>query len=106
MKIWSLFLIQLLEAIFILAIGYMLTDYVLKPMYVNYGITFIGNVWVNWVSVSYFVFFLYTVVRAWLGLRRNLAYFTKRITSVLFTVLFFCSVYVMIIPFVKGYNPF
>jgi len=75
-----------------LIIGFLLTVTLLRAVYENFGIKFIGNVWVNWFGVSYLLYFL------------NL--FKERKTSIIFWILLMISLYVVFIPFVKGENPF
>ncbi len=91
---------------FFLVIGFTLTNNVLRTLYEKFGISFSGNVWVNWFAVSYLLFFLYTIIR-WLFFNKNHnSLVKKRIQSLIFWLLFIGSVYVVFIPFIKGENPF
>ncbi|OAB32796.1 hypothetical protein PMSD_17680 [Paenibacillus macquariensis subsp. defensor] len=95
----------LLESIVFLAIGLLLTVNVASKIYESFGIEFIGNVWVNWFGVSYFLFVLYTVITG-LFIMKNTIYFKQRLKSKSFWFLFIGSIYIISIPFVKGENPF
>lgn len=88
-----------------LAMGFILTENVLGVIYENFGISFMGNVWVNWFGLSYLLYFFYTIIRA-LVINENNHLFKKRVRSTVFWVLFIASVYVVFIPFIKGENPF
>jgi hypothetical protein len=94
-----------LKILVFLVIGFILTTNVLSGIYENFGISFTGDVWVNWFGVSYLLYFLYTIIRGLLINKLN-QFFKERITSISFWVLFIGSVYVVFIPFIKGENPF
>lgn len=96
---------SLIEIILMLSIGLLFTLYILKPIYENFGIQFLGNVWVNWFGVSYIFFVLYSVVVGLSILKENIV-FKQRLTSVLFWLIFIASIFVVIIPFIIGENPF
>ncbi|MGB2992605.1 MAG: hypothetical protein WBB47_08235 [Paenisporosarcina sp.] len=87
-----------------LIIGFLLTVTVLRAVYENFGIKFIGNVWVNWFGVSYLLYFLYTLLSS--VLNTNVYLFKERKTSIIFWILLMISLYVVFIPFVNGENPF
>ncbi len=93
------------EIIVILCFGLLLTLFILKPIYESFGILFRGNVWVNWFGLSYILFTLYTVIVGLFILKESIL-FKRRLTSVLFWLLFIGSNYIVIIPFIKGENPF
>lgn len=97
--------IRLIEIITILSIGLLFTVNILKPIYENFGILFIGNVWFNSFGVSYILFVLYTLIVG-LCISKESILFKKRITSVFFWLTFIGSNYVVFIPFIKGENPF
>jgi hypothetical protein len=105
MSLWKKQLIIYLECIGFLVIGFIVTENVLRYIYENFGIPFMGNVWVNWFGVSYILFFLYTLFCA-LCIKENANFFRKRFKSFIFWVLLMGSFYVVFIPFVKGENPF
>ena len=88
-----------------LIIGFLLTVTVLRTVYENFGIKFIGNVWVNWFGVSYLIYFLYTLLSS-VFVYENVNLFKERKTSIIFWILLMISLYVVFIPFVKGENPF
>lgn len=88
-----------------LAIGFILTENVLGVIYEKFGISFMGNVWVNWFGLSYLLYFFYTTIRV-LFTNENNQLFKKRMKSKVFWVLFIVSAYVVFIPFIKGKNPF
>ncbi|MEH7254832.1 hypothetical protein V7111_22240, partial [Neobacillus niacini] len=72
--------IRLIEIIAILSIGLLFTVYILKPIYEDFGIQIIGNVWVIWFGVSYILFFFYTLIVFCISNERFLI--KKRLTSV------------------------
>jgi hypothetical protein len=97
--------IRVIEIIAILSIGLVFTVYILKPIYENLGIQFVGNVWVNWFGISYILFVLYTLIVG-LCISKESILFKKRLTSVFFWLTFIVSNYIVFIPFIKGGNPF
>jgi hypothetical protein len=105
LSILKIVVLRLIETITILAIGFLLTDYILSPIYENFGIQFTGNVWVNWIGVSYILFVFYSLIVG-LCIYKESELFKQRFTSVLFWLLFIGSNYVIFIPFIKGENPF
>jgi dolichyl-phosphate-mannose--protein O-mannosyl transferase len=106
LSVWKIYTIRMFEILVSLVAGFILTEYVLRFIYESFGIHFIGNVWVNWFGVSYFLFFLYIVICELINVKKNNYLLKKRITSIFFLILFIGSVYVIFIPFVKGENPF
>ena len=105
LSVWKTYAIIMFETLVFLVIGFILTENVLRTIYENFGISFTGNVWVNWFGVSYLLFFLYTIMRG-LFINKNNNLLKKRITSIIFWLLFIGSIYAIFIPFVKGENPF
>lgn len=97
--------IQLVEIISVLLLGLLSTKYFLQPIYESKGILFQGNVWVNWFGVSYILFFFYRLAIALYIPKKNIL-FKKQLTSVFFGVCFIGAIYILLIPFVKGINPF
>ena len=96
---------RLTEIFVLLTIGLLITLYILKPVYEYYGISFIGNVWVNWFGVAYIFFVLYTLIFGLFIFKENHVY-KQRLTSILFWLIFIGSNYVVFIPFITGENPF
>mgnify|MGYP003434814689 CR=1 FL=1 len=96
---------RLIEIFALLLIGLLFTLYILRPIYENYGISFSGNVWVNWFGVAYIFFVLYTLIFGLFIFKGN-NLFKQRLTSVIFWLLFIGSNYVVFIPFITGENPF
>jgi hypothetical protein len=94
-----------LKILVFLVIGFILTENVLREIYENFGISFVGNVWVNWFGVSYLLYFLYIIIGV-LFINKNNHLFQERIKFISFWVFFIGSVYVVFIPFIKGENPF
>lgn len=88
-----------------LIIGFSLTFTVLRAVYENFDIKFIGNLWVNWFGVSYLLYFLYTLLSS-VFVNANVNLFKERKTSIIFWILLMISLYIVFIPFVKGENPF
>lgn len=97
--------LRILELTTFLVVGLLATLYVLSDIYESVGIEFIGNVWVNWFGVSYFLFVIYTIITGLL-LKEYTDYFIQRLKSRIFWLLFIGSMYIIFIPFVKGDNPF
>jgi len=93
------------KVLIFLIIGFSLTVTVLRVVYENFGIKFIGNVWVNWFGVSYLLYFLHTLLSS-VFVYENVNLFKERKTSIIFWILLMISLYVVFIPFVKGENPF
>lgn len=97
--------LRILELTTFLVVGLLVTIYVLSDIYESVGIEFIGNVWVNWFGVSYFLFVIYTIITGLL-LKKYTDYFIQRLKSRIFWLLFIGSMYIIFVPFVKGENPF
>lgn len=98
-------IIRLIEIISILLIGFLFTVSLLRPIYEKHGIPFTGNVWVNWLGLSYILFVLYTLIVG-LCISKDSILFKKRRTSLFFWLTLIGSNYVVFIPFIKGENPF
>ena len=96
---------RLIEISAFLSIGLLFTLYILRPVYENYGISFTGDVWVNWFGVAYIFFVLYTLIFGLFIFKGN-NLFKQRLTSVIFWLIFIGSNYVVFIPFIKGENLF
>ncbi|KQY84202.1 hypothetical protein ASD24_10525 [Paenibacillus sp. Root52] len=105
MSIWKKQMIIYMEFIGFLVIGFIVTENVMRNIYERFNIPFMGNVWVNWFGVSYFLFFLYTLICA-LCIKKNADFFRKRFKSLIFWAFLIGSLYVIFVPFVKGENPF
>lgn len=105
LPIWKAYVITFIEIIIFLVIGFILTENVLRVVYENSGIRFMGNVWVNWFGVSFLLFCLYTVFRGLLISKENIL-LKERMKSILFWLIFIGSVYAVFIPFLRGENPF
>ncbi|MCW3491691.1 hypothetical protein [Dethiobacter alkaliphilus] len=99
------FVFSLVEIFIILAIGLLFTIYILLPVYESFGISFMGNVWVNWFGVSYILYVLYSLI-AGLFIFKGSVLFKQRFTLVVFWLVFIGANYVVFIPFFKGENPF
>jgi hypothetical protein len=97
--------VRFLELIVFLAIGLAFTVYIISDIYEAFGIRFMGNVWVNWFGVSYFIFVLYCISNG-LFIMKHKQFYKQRLKSKLFWLLFIGSIYIIFIPFVKGENPF
>jgi hypothetical protein len=98
-------LFRLTELFTLLAAGFLVTVCMLKPAYENYGIEFMGNVWVNWFGVTYLLFVFYTLI-AGLFIAKGSLLYNQRMSSIFFWLLFLGSNYVVFVPFLKGENPF
>ncbi|GAB3801847.1 hypothetical protein GCM10028868_27130 [Virgibacillus kimchii] len=97
--------LRVVEIFSILAICLAFTIYVLQPIYESFGITFMGNVWVNWFGLTYILFVFYTLITA-LFLWKDSILFKQRLKSVFFWLAFIGANYIVFIPFLKGENPF
>lgn len=96
---------RLLEVLFFLTIGFLFTENVLSKIYDSFGIQLVGNVWVNWFGVSYILFALY-VMTVGLLVKKGNALYKLRLSSAFFWLLFLAAVFIVLIPFVNGENPF
>lgn len=90
-----------IEIIFFLAIGFFLTEKVLSNVYEHAGIAYSGNIGVVWFGVSFILFCLYTLLRTYI-FAKNSPLLNERITSLTFWVVFICSVYFVVSPFIRG----
>lgn len=100
-----MYFITLLEMIIFLTVGFLLTDNVLKNVYERVGISFIGNVWVVWFGLSFFLFGLYTIVLSFLVSKES-QLLKERLSSKTFWIIFTASIIGVFIPFVIGRIPF
>lgn len=94
-----------LTVLIYLSVGFIVTHYFLSVVYESNGIRFIGNVWMNWFGVSFLIYFIYTMIGG-LFIKKKNAALTTRIKSTSFWVLFVVALYIVLIPFIKGENPF
>ncbi|TSB47922.1 hypothetical protein [Alkalicoccobacillus porphyridii] len=85
--------------------GFTLTYHLVGPFYNMFDIPFLGNVWVNWLGLSYTLFAIYTLGFG-LILFRQSDFYRQRLSSGLFWLLSAGSVYIFVVPFVVGENPF
>lgn len=105
MSVWKTYSFTMFKILIFLVIGFFLTQYGLKRTYESFGISFTGDVWVNWFGVSYLLFFLYTItIGIFINKNNNSSKNLK--SSFFFWLLFIGSIYVIFIPFIKGENPF
>lgn len=105
MKWWIKDIILLLELLLFWIIGFFLTLNVLNRIFESNNIEFLGNLWINWFGIAYFLFVLYSIT-AYLLTRKNIDYYKGRMRSIIFWLLFIGSIYIVFIPFFKGENPF
>lgn len=98
-------LLGILELMFFFVIGLLFTIYIASNIYESFGIVFMGNVWVNWFGISFFIFGLHSIIVRLLLLKSS-TIFIDRLNSKLFWLFFASSVYIVIIPFILGKNPF
>ncbi len=101
MAIWKMYLMTLIEIFLFLLVGFLLTENLLKHVYENAGIRYIGNVWVVWFGLSFMLLGLYTIV---------LSFFRKlhkeRLTSKTFWAVTIASLIGVFVPFILGKIPF
>ncbi|PLR77005.1 hypothetical protein CU633_12335 [Bacillus sp. V3-13] len=103
MKIFKLYLISLIEIFLFLCLGFILTRYILKPIYELNGVRFEGNVGIVWFGFSFILFSIYTLI--WAKLRNNQQQSTlikERLSSFTFWFIFASSIVVVILPFLNG----
>ncbi|MET3507860.1 hypothetical protein [Halalkalibacter oceani] len=105
MQMWKKDVAIMLEVLLFIIIGFFLTLDVYKKILESFGILFMGNTWINWFGLSYFLFVLYSIAAFFITQKKN-SYFEGRMKSFLFWLLFTCSIYIVFIPFLKGQNPF
>lgn len=94
-----------IEILFFWVIGFYLTVNYIGNYYESYGIQFMGNVWVNWFGISYFLLVVYISVMG-LFIFKNVRFYKGFLKSKVFWFLFIVSVYIILVPFFKGENPF
>ncbi|WP_096200313.1 hypothetical protein [Bacillus sp. FJAT-45350] len=97
--------INILELILFWIIGFYLTVNFASKVYESYGISFMGNVWVNWFGISYVLLAVYSII-AYIFTRNRSNFYRGRMKSIYFWIIFIVSLYIVIIPFIKGENPF
>lgn len=88
-----------------LYIGFIFTVNILSVIYENFGIHFMGNVWVNWFGVSYILFSLYTIIYK-ISRNKDNYLINGRLKSIVFWILLLVAIYTVTIPFIIGENPF
>jgi hypothetical protein len=81
------------------------TDNVLKNVYEGVGISFIGNVWIVWFGLSFFLFSLYTIVLSFLVSKES-QLLKERLSSKTFWIIFIASIVGVFVPFIIGKIPF
>ncbi|WP_088033245.1 hypothetical protein [Evansella clarkii] len=94
-----------IELFFFLALGFYLTVNIAGNFYGRYGIEFMGNIWVNWFGISYFFFVIYAAIMGFF-IFSEVNFYNRFLTSNIFWLLFVGSIYIIIVPFLKGENPF
>ncbi|KHF41254.1 hypothetical protein [Halalkalibacter okhensis] len=94
-----------IELLFFLALGFYLTVSVAEAFYGSFGIEFTGNIWVNWFGISFFLFVIYTVIMG-LFLFKHVGFYRKFLELKLYWVLCCVAIYIIVIPFIRGENPF
>jgi magnesium-transporting ATPase (P-type) len=94
-----------IELFFFLALGFYLTVNMAGNFYGRYGIEFMGNIWVNWFGISYFLFVVYIAIMGFL-IFKEVKFYNRFLKSKIFWLLFVGSIYIIVVPFLKGENPF
>ncbi|QOY38124.1 hypothetical protein AWH56_011640 [Anaerobacillus isosaccharinicus] len=94
-----------IELFFFLALGFYLTVNIAGNFYGKYGIEFMGNIWVNWFGISYFLFAVYTAIMGFF-IFKGVKFYNRLLTSKIFWFLFVVSMFIILVPFFKGENPF
>ena len=105
MSVQKEFFSLLSEMIVFLFLGFIFTTQILRTIYENAAVHFKGNVWVNWLGVSYILFFLYTICYKVLGMKNDYL-INGRLQSIIFWILLIASIYVVMVPILIGENPF
>ncbi|WP_416150852.1 hypothetical protein ACM26V_07755 [Salipaludibacillus sp. HK11] len=105
MKVFIKDIARTFEILAFWAIGLVITLHIAGNIYGRFGIEFTGNVWVNWFGISYFLLVIYTVVMGTVIIKDS-DYYKQFLTSKLCWIIFVGSIYIIVIPFIKGENPF
>ena len=77
----------------------------IKNVYEGVGISFIGNVWVVWFGISFFLFGLYTIVLSFL-VSKGSQLLKECLSSKTFWIIFIASIVGVFVPFLIGKVPF
>ncbi|MDQ0207419.1 hypothetical protein [Alkalicoccobacillus murimartini] len=94
-----------IELVVFLVIGFILTYHFMGPFYAAFDIPFMGNIWVNWLGLSYTLFVLYSLLSGLL-IGKLRTFFKERLTSKVFWLVSIGSIVILIVPFINGENPF
>lgn len=98
-------LLRFLEMILCITAGYLLYTFILKRIYINFGIEMTGNIWINWVGASFIFFSIYTFILSFFPLQTTIN-FKNRLQSAFFWLFFVAAIYIILAPFFLGHNPF
>lgn len=79
------FSVTVIKVVFFLTWGLILTIYVLGKTYENFGVPFVGNVWINWFGVSYLLYVFYVFIYGNLTRKTN-TILRERLTSYFFWI--------------------
>ncbi|MBH0173888.1 hypothetical protein IHV09_09975 [Fictibacillus sp. 23RED33] len=97
----KMYISTIIEILVFLLIGFFLTENVLRNVYENVGIAYLGNVGIVWFGLSFFLFCIFTLIcYSFLGKKSPML--KDRITSLTFWIVFVASAYAVFIPFAKG----
>ncbi|MEI5906669.1 hypothetical protein WAK64_06310 [Bacillus spongiae] len=105
MALWKIYVVSISELIVFLLLGLFLTVNVLRNVYENAGINFMGNVWVVWFGLTFILFGIYTILLSIL-ISKDSPLLKNRLSSKTFWVLFIASIFGVFIPFFTGEIPF
>ena len=96
-----MYITTVIEIIIFLALGFFLSDNVLRRIYEGFDIEYMGNIWTVWFGLSFILFCLFTLFRRFI-LSNNSLLLEERITSITFWIIFILSIYGVFSPFVTG----
>jgi len=97
----KMYITTVFEIIIFLALGFFLSDNVLRRIYEGFDIAYMGNIWTVWFGLSFILFCLFTLFRRFI-LSNNSLLLEERITSITFWIIFILSIYGVFSPFVTG----
>ncbi|KAA0547086.1 hypothetical protein FZW96_13980 [Bacillus sp. BGMRC 2118] len=101
MAIWKMYGVTFLEIFLFLLGGFFITENLMKYLYEDAGIRYIGNLWVVWFGLSFMLLGIYTLIlSSYQPLHKD------RIKSKTFWVIFTGSIIGVFIPFLLGRIPF
>jgi hypothetical protein len=93
------------EILLFLVTGFIVTANVLKYVYESAGIAFLGNVWITWFALSFFLYGIYLFVLSFVFAKDH-PIREERMSPTTFWLLFIVSVLILLRPLAEGEMPF